>query len=279
MAPELLSENIFTEKSDVYSYGMVLWEIYARCFPWTGLKAQQIMYQVTIKLARPEIPSSMPDDVRELMQRSWAPEPSARPSFAEIARELRATTPKRPSSTSEIRPWSSPRAADERQGSTRSMFARALSNFRSTSSLDVGGDKDDDGDDGDAAVAQEAPAVTEAVRASPIEEGAATGKIRVLYEPMRTWYGAPGARAERSTARTRRHRRRRELEVLRACNDGLPRRSGRGTGTDCSGARARRTSSQGGDAVEVVESLRRRQPRRPPSATEESATEEAGDAP
>ena len=122
MAPELLSENVFTEKSDVYSYGMVLWEIYARCFPWTGLKAQQIMYQVTIKLARPEIPSSMPDDVRELMQRSWAPEPSARPTFTEIARELRATTPKRPSSTSEIRPWSSPRAADEqKQGSLRSM--------------------------------------------------------------------------------------------------------------------------------------------------------------
>ena len=77
------------------------------------------------------------------------------------------------------------------------MFARALSNFRSTSSLDVGGDKDD-GDDGDAA-AQEAPAATEAVRASPIEEGAATGKIRVLYEPMRTWYGAPARRALRKT--------------------------------------------------------------------------------
>merc|ERR1719262_1220140 len=123
-----------------------------------------------------------------LMKSAWADEPDARPSFADICRQLKATTPKRPSSTSEIRPWSSPRAADDqRQGSMRSMFARALSNFRSTSSLDVGGDKDDDGDD--SAVAQESPAATEAVRASPIEEGAATDKIRVLYEPMRTWYG------------------------------------------------------------------------------------------
>ena len=165
---------------------MVLWEIYARCFPWTGLKAQQIMYQVTIKLARPEIPSSMPDDVRELMQRSWAPEPSGRPSFAEIARELRATTPKRPSSTSEIRPWSSPRAADDqRQGSMRSMFARALSNFRSTSSLDVGGDKDDDGD----AVAQEAPAAPTA--AAPAKSSASAKKatkapIKAAPRPVAT---------------------------------------------------------------------------------------------
>ena len=79
----------------------------------------------------------------------------------------------------------------------RSMFARALSNFRSTSSLDVGGDKDDNYY---TATAHEAPAPPAAAgRASPIEEGAATGKIRVLYEPMRTWYGAPARRALRKT--------------------------------------------------------------------------------
>ena len=60
------------------------------------------------------------------------------------------------------------------------------------------------------------------------------------------------------------------MEVLRTCDDGLPRRSGRGTGADC---------NQGGDAVEVVwkvyedGSQGARQ-----SATEESATEEAGEA-
>merc|ERR1719262_1875839 len=101
-----------------------------------------------------------------LMKSAWADEPDARPSFADICRQLKATTPKRPSSTSEIRPWSSPRAADDqRQGSMRSMFARALSNFRSTSSLDVGGDEEDDGDGNSPAVAREAPAATEAVQA------------------------------------------------------------------------------------------------------------------
>ena len=68
----------------------------------------------------------------------------------------------------------------------------------------------------------------------------------------------------------------RELEVVRTCDDGLSRLSGRGNGAGCSGARARGTSNQGGDAVEVVwkvyedGSQGARQ-----SATEESATEEA----
>ena len=202
MAPELLDENVFTEKSDVYSYAMVLWEIYDRRLPWTGLKPQQILSKVLIKRARPDIPKTMPDDMISLMKSAWADEPDARPSFADICKQLKATTPKRPSSTSEIRPWSSPRAAtaeanDQRQGSMRCMFARALSNFRSTSSLDVGGDKDDNYY---TATAHEAPAPPAAAgRASPIEEGAATGKIRVLYEPMRTWYGAPARRALRKT--------------------------------------------------------------------------------
>ena len=68
----------------------------ARFDGWSGLKPQQIMYQVTIKLARPEMPSSMPGDVRSLMQRGWSADPDARPNFAEIVRELRTTTPKRP---------------------------------------------------------------------------------------------------------------------------------------------------------------------------------------
>lgn len=70
------------------------------------------------------------------------------------------------------------------------------------------------------------------------------------------------------------------MEVLRTCDDGLPRRSGRGTGTDCSGTRARRTSNQGGDAVEVVWKVYEdgSQQGARQSATEESATEEAGEA-
>jgi len=133
----------------------------ARFDGWSGLKPQQIMYQVTIKLARPEMPSSMPGDVRSLMRSSWSADPDARPNFAEIVRELRTTTPKRPASTSENHPWSSlsvsADAGDTRQGSMRSVLSRALSDFRSASSQDVGGNENDD----DAPAAQKAPAAVQ----------------------------------------------------------------------------------------------------------------------
>ena len=96
MAPELLDENTFTEKSDVYSYAVVLWEIYDRGIPWAGLKPMQIMRQVVDKHARPDIPKTMPNDRRELMRRAWADEPDARPTFATIKAELLGGGPEPP---------------------------------------------------------------------------------------------------------------------------------------------------------------------------------------
>ena len=53
MAPELFEDNTFTEKSDVYSYAVVLWEIYDRGIPWSGLMPAQIISKVIVKHARP----------------------------------------------------------------------------------------------------------------------------------------------------------------------------------------------------------------------------------
>ena len=87
MAPELFEDNTFTEKSDVYSYAVVLWEIYDRGIPWAGLKPQQILYKL-IKEQRLDVPKSMPRDLSSLMERAWAQDPDARPSFADICKEL-----------------------------------------------------------------------------------------------------------------------------------------------------------------------------------------------
>jgi len=89
MAPELLDSNTFTEKTDVYAYGMVVFEVLAGDLPWAGLGYPQIITQVLVKGSRPPPPKGAPADLVALMQRCWGHEPDARPTFAAIKAELR----------------------------------------------------------------------------------------------------------------------------------------------------------------------------------------------
>ena len=91
MSPELLSENIFTEKGDVYAYAIVIWEVLTGEVPWAGLGYPQIITQVLVKGSRPPLPSDgAADDLVALMGRCWAASPDDRPAFAEITSALAA---------------------------------------------------------------------------------------------------------------------------------------------------------------------------------------------
>ena len=93
MAPELLRNRRFTEKSDVYSFAFVLWEVHDRGQPWDGLQQPQIITQVLVEHARPKIPD-MPRDLRDLMVRAWSDDPDGRPTFADAVKELQGTIPR-----------------------------------------------------------------------------------------------------------------------------------------------------------------------------------------
>ena len=202
MAPELFEDNTFTEKSDVYSYAIVLWEIYDRGIPWAGLKPQQILYKL-IKEQRLEVPKSMPRDLSSLMERAWAQDPDARPSFADICTELQATTPRRPSSIS--RPWSSSSstAGDapslssvvSGQGSTRSLASSVMNMFRAAQSDEAASKSPTDAQSAEEDASSASPAVKGGVEAA--KNANPTGKINTVFEPMRTWYGAPARGALR----------------------------------------------------------------------------------
>ena len=96
MAPELLKDNVFTEKSDVYSYAMVLWELFDGGVPWAGHKPLQISFKVVFEHARPPVPPAMPGHLATVMGRAWANDAATRPTFADIVRHVRAATPRRP---------------------------------------------------------------------------------------------------------------------------------------------------------------------------------------
>ena len=200
MAPELLDENTFTEKSDVYSYAIVLWEIYDRGIPWAGLKPQQILYKL-IKEQRLDVPKSMPRDLSSLMERAWAQDPDARPSFADICKELQATTPRRPSSIS--RPWSasSPTAGDapppasvaSGQGSSRSLASSVMNMFRAAQSDEAASRSPADAQSAEEDTSSASPAVKAGAKAA--KNADSTSRINTVFEPMRTWYGAPARAA------------------------------------------------------------------------------------
>ncbi|XP_054815228.1 serine/threonine-protein kinase STE20-like [Prosopis cineraria] len=91
MAPELLngSSNKVSEKVDVFSFGIVLWEILTGEEPYANMHYGAIIGGIVNNTLRPTIPSYCDPEWRQLMEQCWAPNPAARPSFTEIARRLR----------------------------------------------------------------------------------------------------------------------------------------------------------------------------------------------
>uniref|UniRef100_A0A6A7GAJ4 non-specific serine/threonine protein kinase n=1 Tax=Hirondellea gigas TaxID=1518452 RepID=A0A6A7GAJ4_9CRUS len=90
MSPEVISGKHYTEKADVFSFGIILWEICARKIPYEGKTGFQVSLAVVQQKARPEIdPRLCPPDWAKLMQVCWGEEPSSRPTFGEIVQTMR----------------------------------------------------------------------------------------------------------------------------------------------------------------------------------------------
>ncbi|CAN0901919.1 Probable serine/threonine-protein kinase SIS8 [Linum grandiflorum] len=91
MAPELLNggSNKVSEKVDVFSFGIVLWEILTGEEPYANMHYGAIIGGIVNNTLRPTIPSFCDPEWRRLMEKCWAPNPEARPCFTEIASQLR----------------------------------------------------------------------------------------------------------------------------------------------------------------------------------------------
>ncbi|XP_022106291.1 tyrosine-protein kinase ABL1-like isoform X2 [Acanthaster planci] len=87
-APESLAFNKFSNKSDIWAFGILLWEIATYgSSPYPGVELQHV-YEKLERGYRMERPEGCPGDVYKLMLKCWTWNPAERPTFVEVQEEM-----------------------------------------------------------------------------------------------------------------------------------------------------------------------------------------------
>jgi len=92
MAPELMRGEKYNEKIDVYSFGIMLYEMITNEIPFKELNQMQLLMEVAVKNQRPNLKSTVTCSapLHTLMTNCWDENPKNRPSFQQIIEILRA---------------------------------------------------------------------------------------------------------------------------------------------------------------------------------------------
>eukprot|EP01127_Copromyxa_protea_P017779 TRINITY_DN5466_c0_g1_i1.p1 TRINITY_DN5466_c0_g1~~TRINITY_DN5466_c0_g1_i1.p1 ORF type:complete len:686 (+),score=105.96 TRINITY_DN5466_c0_g1_i1:16-2073(+) len=86
-APEVFSKKGYTEKADVYSFGIICWELLTREKPFGDVAAFSVPLLVT-KGERPPIPKDCSKEYKSFISKCWHKRPQQRPDFQKILETL-----------------------------------------------------------------------------------------------------------------------------------------------------------------------------------------------
>jgi len=95
MAPELLNGDANSVQSDVYAFGITLFETYTRSEPYAEDDPGQVLNEVAdpTRERRPIIPAQCPPEVVRIIKECWHSDPTCRPSCEEVDRMLKTLDP------------------------------------------------------------------------------------------------------------------------------------------------------------------------------------------
>ena len=93
-SPEILNRSTYSLSTDIYSLGIVIWELLQQGRPFEEHRANYPGPEIVLTGAiannnlRPSFPSSTPDPLKQLITQCWATDPSARPTASDVVRSL-----------------------------------------------------------------------------------------------------------------------------------------------------------------------------------------------
>ncbi|TWW63090.1 non-receptor tyrosine-protein kinase TNK1 isoform X3 [Takifugu flavidus] len=94
-APESLRVGSFSHSSDVWMFGVTMWEMFTYCEePWFGLTGRQILWRVEREGERLEKPPDCPQELYVVMRKCWACNPNDRPNFSQLGMLVAEAKPK-----------------------------------------------------------------------------------------------------------------------------------------------------------------------------------------
>lgn len=88
MSPEVITDKNFSKSSDVWSFGIFLWEIFSRKIPFKNCEINTIMHAILIKTETLPLPINLPYELRIIFEECWRKLPDERPSISEVLMHL-----------------------------------------------------------------------------------------------------------------------------------------------------------------------------------------------
>lgn len=93
MAPEIIRNEPCSEKVDIWSFGVLLWELMTHEIPYKDVDSSAVMWGVAGNSIHLPVPSTCPEGFKLLMKQCWNAKPRNRPSFRHILMHLEIAAP------------------------------------------------------------------------------------------------------------------------------------------------------------------------------------------